>query len=285
MIVDSATRPYELKSKLNKHRRNEKPHYKKSINARKLWEVYTPLPSAQIKSRNAPSHRAEQIRGDRSDLPRHLIDLQRGVSVPAIYRNHVSDCGVCDIRHIEHGKIHGNRPYQRDQPASEDHATSIRSLANDSIRIARGNYGDARRALCDKSAAITHAFSRADFAQRNNPRAQAQARLQRQFFPNVRGDFGGLKALMISVEGRAGPHHVRPSGWPSANGSAIRHVHNSRRDSHGAQLLQGFGEDFLLPFVLSRSEIFRRSEMRERTTEFQVWTLREFPDECGNVAR
>ena len=64
----------------------------------------------------------------------------------------------------------------------------------------------------------------------------------------------------------------------AANRAAISHVHDSRRNSQGAQAREAFQKNLLLVVGLLRREIFRRSKMRERAFQFDMVAIGQ---RCG----
>src|SRR5690242_6222874 len=100
--------------------------------------------------------------------------------------------------------------------AAHQRAAPIGSLPQDAIRIASIDHGDLRRPVGNETRSITHRLARRKIAQRDNPRAQREARLYRQLLPHFVSLVWRIERLVVTIEYRAVTHHVCPRARPRA---------------------------------------------------------------------
>ncbi len=149
-------------------------------------------------------------------------------------------------------------------------AASIRSLAGYAVRVSGVDHGDARRPLRDETGGVSHSLPGRQIAQRDDARAQRQAGLDGQPLPHFLPLLRRIERLVIAVENRAGPNHVRIGAGARANRAAIGQMHDSRRDAQFAHAVEALLKTALLIVCLSRAEIFRRRKVSKRAFQLDV---------------
>ena len=101
-------------------------------------------------------------------------------------------------------------------------------------------------------------------------RAQRQTRREWHRAGNFFSFLRRVEGLMVAVQNRAGADHVYPSAGARADGSAIGHVYDARRNSVRAQTIEAIAEELLLLGGLFGGEIFSRGEMGVGAFELDV---------------
>jgi hypothetical protein len=126
----------------------------------------------EVKAADATPERAEEIGSDGINLARDVGNFNGIEFFLAVDGHDVADGGVRHLGGINGGKVHRDRSHDGYAPAAQKHGAIVRALPDDTIRVSRGNDGDARRALGNESRTVADGLARGNFTERYNSRAK-----------------------------------------------------------------------------------------------------------------
>ena len=148
--------------------------------------------------------------------------------------------------------------------------TTIGAGADDAIGVAGVDHGDFGWARGDETCGVADAFARRNIAQRNDARAQGEARLERHLAHDFLFFLRRVEGLIVAVENCAGTDHIGEGAGAGGDGAAIGHMHDSGRDAEFLQAIQAGPEQQFLVAGLFGGEIFRRGEVGVGAFELEV---------------
>src|SRR5271167_2923443 len=180
----------------------------------------------------------------------------------------VANFDTGNTSNVDDGEVHGDAAEHRSTVVAQEHISTGREAAVESVAIAGGNDGDARWSGCDVAPVVSDGLACRHVAQREHAGLPGHDTNETEgMLIQRKGAVSTNKRQFVTVNGHAGTDKIEPTGAPSQSGAAIGKMKQGRTKPQVPQRAQSLGKALLLQSGFNIVEHFGRGEVAEDAFE------------------